>query len=253
MKLILQLIFFPLAFFRLFLIILISIFFLVAVSIEYSFFLSRGKYQFWSSRNWGKSMLFINGFRVKKNKRPNVDKFIIMPVHRSYIDVFLLAAYSPSVFVAKAEIKKWPILGQAIKATKAILVQRNEMKSLLGTMQKIRQSIESGFSITIFPEGTTSKGPGLLPFKNGTFKVAADIQVPIVPCAICYQHSEHAWISDETFIGHFFRELWRPVSMVEIRFGEVITGSDFLLLKQNVKEAIEKMLSDMEINPVSTI
>ena len=243
MKLFLRLILSPLTLVRLLLVIFVSVFFLLAVLVESSLSRLTGNYNFWSSRNWGKSMLLITGFRVLKNDRPKLDKFLLMPNHRSYVDVFLMAAYSPSVFVAKAEISRWPILGQAAKAGKVILVKRDEMKSLLGAMQKIRQSIESGISITIFPEGTTSKGPGLLPFKNGTFKIAAEIKTPIIPCAIVYHDNEDTWVGDDTFLGHFFRQRWKPVSKVEIRFGEPVSGNDFTALKERVKENIETMLA----------
>lgn len=246
MKIFLRLLLSSLTLLRFLLLIIVSLFFLLTVLIESSISKITGNYNFWSSRNWGKNMLFIIGFVVKKNERPNLDKFLLMPNHRSYIDIFLMAAYSPSVFVAKAEIKKWPILGQSIKATKAILVKRNEMKSLIDTMKKIRQSVEQGISVTIFPEGTTSLGPALLPFKSGTFKIAAEINAPIIPCAISYLDKDDAWVSTDTFVAHFFRQWWKPISKVEVRFGEPISGNEVTELKNKVKKAIEVMLEEME-------
>ena len=246
MKIFYRVILSPITLLRFLLVIFVSLFFLITVLVENKMGNSKGTYNFWSSRNWGKSMLLIIGCKVKSNQLPKIDQYLLMPNHRSYIDIFLMAALSPSVFVAKAEIRKWPLLGQSIKATRAILVKREEMKSLLSAMKKIKQSIEQSIPVTIFPEGTTSKGPGLLPFKNGTFKIAAEINVPIIPCAIVYQHKEHAWISKETFVGHFFRELWRPVSWAEVRFGTPLQGADWQPLKEQVNAVIKNMLEEME-------
>ena len=248
MKIFLRVILSPLSLIRLLLVLIFSIFFLLTVLIEDPISKITGKYTFWSSMNWGKWMLFIAGIKVKRNNLPKLDKFLLMPNHRSYIDIFLMAAYSPSTFVAKAEILRWPLLGQSVKAGKVILVKREEMKSLLESMKKIQNSIQNQIPITIFPEGTTSRGPGLLPFKKGTFKIAAELNVPIIPCAISYQNMDEAWIGDDTFIGHFFRERWRPISRVVIRFGEPISGNDFPLLKENVKNAIAEMLQEIQLS-----
>ncbi|HPR60321.1 MAG TPA: 1-acyl-sn-glycerol-3-phosphate acyltransferase, partial [Prolixibacteraceae bacterium] len=116
MRIVLSVLFFPFTFLRFLLLILVSVFFVLTVLIEDKISGMTRKYNFWSMRNWGKAMLLILGIVVKRNKIGFPVKFIIMPNHRSYIDIFLLAAFSPSVFVAKEEIKSWPILGQAVKA-----------------------------------------------------------------------------------------------------------------------------------------
>jgi len=245
MKLILRILFFPLTLLRLLLVVLISLFFVVAVRIEYLIAERTGNFTFWSARYWGRSMLIVLGFWVKRNKCPRVKGYLLMPNHRSYIDIFLMAAYSPSAFVAKAEIQKWPLLGWVITPGHIITVKRNELKSLLGTMKKIKESIENNISITIFPEGTTHYGPELGKFKNGTFKIAAELNIPIIPCAIKYGDNENAWVSDDLFINHFFRQLWKPISLAEVRFGEPITCSDYQKLKELTKEKIEDFLQQM--------
>jgi 1-acyl-sn-glycerol-3-phosphate acyltransferase len=171
-----------------------------------------------------------------------------MPNHRSYIDVLLMAAYSSSTFVGKAEVLNWPVIGQAMKYGRAIIVNRKDMNSKINTMRKIGESVMNGIPVTVFPEGTTFKGPGLLPFKNGTFKVAADLNIPIIPCAINFQDIDHAWVDDDLFVPHFFRQMWKPVSRVEVRFGDPISSNNFNVLKEETKQAIIRMLDSMETN-----
>jgi len=169
-----------------------------------------------------------------------------MPNHRSYIDVFLMLAYSPSTIVGKAEILKWPVLGHAMKYGRTIIVNRGEMRSRIDTMRKIGESVMNGISVMIFPEGTTSKGPGILSFKKGTFNVAAELNIPIIPCAICYEDVDHAWVGDDSFVSHFFRQMWKPFSRVEVRFGDPICNNNFNVLKEETKLSIKSMLDKME-------
>jgi len=214
---------------------------MITVIIENIIYKRTGRFRFWSSRNWGKISLIILGFRIKRNAFPKAANYLLMPNHRSYIDIMIAAVCSPSAFVAKAEVKKWPVLGQALKANQTVIVNRNELKSLMNTMHQIKKSIERGISITVFPEGTTFEGPGIKPFKNGTFKIAADLAIPIVPCAIEYHDKKMAWIGNDAFVPHFFRQMWQPISRAEIRFGQPIVCSDYLELKSETEQQIIRL------------
>jgi 1-acyl-sn-glycerol-3-phosphate acyltransferase len=246
LRILLRIILSPLSIIRLLLVVSLSTISLFISIIENAITGKKGKYKFIALRYWGKSMLCILGIIIRKNKRPPLDKFILMPNHRSYIDIFITAAYSPSTFVAKAEIANWPVIGRSFKHIRAILVKRDEIKSLIGTMRKIGESIDKGISITVFPEGTTSKGPGTKQFKNGTFKIASDLAIPIIPCAIAYKNPNLAWVGNDAFFSHFFREMWRPYSIAFLRFGEPLSHTDFETLKNKTKSSIDMMLKKIE-------
>ncbi|MBN2806551.1 MAG: 1-acyl-sn-glycerol-3-phosphate acyltransferase [Prolixibacteraceae bacterium] len=245
MKVFYRIVLFPLAFIRFVLLWLVTIFFALTVLFENRFYRRTGNFHFWSARNWGKTCLFILGLRCSKNTFPEIHRFILMPNHRSYLDIMVCAAYSSSAFVAKQEVKKWPVLGQALSANQSVLVKRGELKSLLNTMQAIKTSLEKGVSIILFPEGTTSYGPGILPFKSGSFKIAAELQVPVIPCAIHYLDPNMAWIGSDTLIPHFFRQFWQLSSEVKLRFGEPLISTDHHQLKAATKEQIIQMLENM--------
>lgn len=237
--------FFPLTLTRFILILVVTLFFLITVQIEDKIARKTGRFNFWTSHNWGRTVLIILGFKLNKNSIIFPDQYILMPNHRSYIDIFLMTACSPSVFVAKAEIKRWPLIGQAAKASRMILVKRDDMKSLLGTMNKIKNSINNNIPVTVFPEGTTCKGPGLKPFKNGTFKIAAELNIPVIPCAIEYPDRNNSWVGTDSFVAHFFRQMWKPVSRVNIRFGTPIIEHEFSVLKDKTHQSIEAMLAEI--------
>jgi 1-acyl-sn-glycerol-3-phosphate acyltransferase len=196
---------------------------------------------------WGKSMLLICGILVKKNEAPAVSRFILMTNHRSYLDIFILAAYIPASFVSKAEVKKWPLLSAGARLTNMIFVSRSDLKSLVSAMNSIKASVNSGIPVTLFPEGTTYKGPCTKPFKKGSFKIAADTGIPVIPAAIHYSDEDDAWIDDDTFAGHFLRQMGKPVTHVHLQFGEAVSNSDDKWLRNKVREQIDSLLKNMLI------
>jgi 1-acyl-sn-glycerol-3-phosphate acyltransferase len=246
MKILFRILLFPFALFRFLIMGIITFVMMILVIAEDYLTGKRRKYRFIIQRYWGEAVLFSLGFIVKRNRIPAFANYILMPNHRSYIDIFLMGALSPSAFIAKAEMLSWPFVGTALQHCKAIMVKRDSLKSLVNTMEAISQSITQGIAVTLFPEGTTTFGPGTKVFKSGSFKIAADLNVPIIPCAIYYHDREDAWVGEDPFVAHFLRQMWKPVSRVEVRFGEPILSKDMDELKEKTKQAIDGMLEEME-------
>jgi 1-acyl-sn-glycerol-3-phosphate acyltransferase len=147
--------------------------------------------------------------------------------------------------VGKMEVGKWPMARTAAKITKPILVNRSKLKSLVATMKKIKESVDQKIPVILFPEGTTHTGPLTKPFKNGSFKIAADSQIPIIPLAIYYPDPGVAWVGNDTFIGHFFRQMGTLSTKVVMRYGTPIIHSDYEILKKQTREQIDSMLTEM--------
>lgn len=232
----------PLAFFRLVAVLSITLVVVVVGWIWLQLFGFSRKLQNWSMRFWGKSILWICRIKIKTNEIPENSHFILMPNHRSYLDIFIVAALTPAAFVAKAELKKWPFLKTGAKLTNTIFVSRSELQSLIATMNKIKASVKKGIPVALFPEGTSYKGPLTKPFKNGSFKIAADTGIPVISMAIQFEDENDAWVDDDTFIGHFFRQMGKPATYVNIRYGKPLTGNNYKTLQQETREQIDKML-----------
>lgn len=236
---------FPLALIRLVLLLVLSAF-VVAVGWFWLKIFGFGReLQNWSLRTWGKSILFVCGIKVIRNQIPENSHFILMPNHRSYLDIFIVAAYTPAAFVAKAELKKWPFMKIGARITNTIFVSRTELRSLVSTMNKIKTSVNHGIPVALFPEGTSYKGPLTKPFKKGSFKIAADSGIPVIPMAIHFEDENVAWVDDDTFVGHFFRQMGKPVTHVTIRYNKPLINSDYKILRQKTREQIDTMLQDI--------
>jgi 1-acyl-sn-glycerol-3-phosphate acyltransferase len=201
--------------------------------------------QNWSMHTWGKSILFVCGIKINKNEIPENSHFILMPNHRGYLDIFIVSAITPAAFVAKAEVKKWPFLKTGAKLTNTIFVSRSELQSLISTMNKIKDSVNRGIPVVLFPEGTSYKGPLTKPFKNGSFKIAADAGIPVIPAAIHYHDENDAWVDDDTFVGHFFRQMGKPVTHITLQYGKPLINSNYKILQQETREQIDTMLQEI--------
>jgi len=236
---------FPLALFRLLFISFMSAYVVIVGWFWLNFLGFSQRLQRWVMQTWGKSIIFVLGIKIHRNEMPLIKNFILMPNHRGYIDIFIVAALTPAAMVGKEEIKKWPFGKLGVKVTSSILVDRSEIKSLIKTMNKIKESISQGIPVILFPEGATYQGPMTKPFKNGSFKIAAETNIPVIPMAIHYKDEEDAWVGSDTLLSHFFRQMGKPVTKVYIRYGTPISGSDYKQIQIETREQIDSMLTEI--------
>ena len=131
--------------------------------------------------------------------------------HLSYLDVLVLAAQGPVVFVAKSEVRTWPVIGKLLETAGTILAERARPLTARKTAAQIRAALEGGLTVVLFPEGTSSAGASILPYKPSLLQAALDAGVPITPAALAYQAergdpaSEVCYWGDATFLPHLLR------------------------------------------------
>jgi 1-acyl-sn-glycerol-3-phosphate acyltransferase len=178
-----------------------------------------------TQRVWSVMMLKTFGVRtVLHGKRPQVG--LLMSNHLSYLDIWMIPKYAITVFVAKIEVKRMPLIGWGASAVNTVYVHRNSKQSRQDTKNEISDRIRKGRSVIIFPEGTTGDGKGLLPLKPGMFHNAAEEGFPIIPVAIYYENPDLAWVGDDNMGAHFFRNFTKWRTTAHITFGNPMRGSD---------------------------
>ena len=111
---------------------------------------------------------------------------IVAPNHQSYLDGLVLTALLPPdfAFVVKRELEKSAFARIFLRRLGTLFVERFDAAQSAGETRKVLEAIQAGQSLVVFPEGTFQRYPGLLPFRMGTFAVAVDAGVPMVPVAI---------------------------------------------------------------------
>ena len=135
---------------------------------------------------------FLSGCHVTVKGMENVPKdeaVLYIGNHRSYFDVVLTYARCPGLtsYMAKKEVARVPLLSTSMRFLHCLFLDRKDIKQGLKTILAAIDLIKNGISVCIFPEGTRSTGPEqteLLPFHEGSFKVATKTDCLIVPMAI---------------------------------------------------------------------
>lgn len=217
-----------------------------------------------------KSALKILGIKVGEKGYENIPEDSVMFVsnHTSYLDILVLGSKIKVRFTPKIEISKWPIINFLVKMSLPVYIHRNASKSL-EQKKKIREIIEGGDSILIFPESTTNDGNEVLPFKSSMFGVAEpnenaheDEHIAIQPISIVYTHidgeiaSEHnmdkvAWYGDMKFLPHFWNLLACKGAKVKIMYHSELYYEDFgdrKSLSKHCEEIITKGVEEIKNN-----
>ena len=154
-----------------------------------SFFIRSGNPVHRIARFWGRSILMVSRIKVSVKGMSNIDRsqsYIYMSNHQSNFDIPVLLGHLKIQFrwLAKMELFKIPIFGQAMRKAGYISIDRNNRESAFESLKTAARKIKNGVSVVIFPEGTRSRDGKVRAFKKGGFVMALDAGVPIVPIVI---------------------------------------------------------------------
>jgi 1-acyl-sn-glycerol-3-phosphate acyltransferase len=138
---------------------------------------------------WARILIALSGCAITVEGRANIPRkggVCFVANHGSIFDIILALAYigRPFGFIAKKELLLVPFINMWIFVLGGLFIDRSHPRKALKTISKGAQRLKSGGGVLIFPEGHRSKGEGLLPFHPGSFKLATQAGVPIVPMAI---------------------------------------------------------------------
>jgi 1-acyl-sn-glycerol-3-phosphate acyltransferase len=121
--------------------------------------------------------------------------------HISWLDILLLAGNNCVDFMAKSEVADWPIIGSIVRRTGTLFIDRDNKFKAYKALPELQQRLESGKSVLIFPEGTTSTGEFCLPFKPMFYQAAIRSNMLIQPVSLKYEHIDGSPCTDIAFIG----------------------------------------------------
>ncbi|MFN0176829.1 MAG: lysophospholipid acyltransferase family protein [Saprospiraceae bacterium] len=193
-------------------------------------------------RRWARNLLDGIGLHIETEGTAPDFPCLIVSNHRSYIDPILMLRDVFGYPVAKAELANWPLIGKGAKMAGILYLRRESAGSRSGTLRQILGKIEAGFSVIIFPEGTTSGLMGTLPFKKGVFKLAAQESIPIVPVAIVFSDERDFWVGKATFFSHARRRFGEQRIDVKLCYGTGIRSEDPDILRTKSQDWIDAVL-----------
>ena len=182
--------------------------------------------------------------------------------HISYLDIFVYGSFIPGYFIAKSEVANWPILGWLAKVQNTLFFERKGRK-VRGQLQVMSEQFEKRGNLILFPEGTSTEGEHVEPFKPSLLQAIekADASVVIQPMTIAYTHYQnrpmtkamrdhYAWYGTMPFASHFFHAMGLAKSQVVVQFHPPVSLDQFNTRKdcahycwQQVASALPELLS----------
>jgi len=154
-------------------------------------------------KSWSKRLLALFGVELKINN-PSIiphSPYLLSSNHISWMDIHVINAFKPIRFVAKSEVESWPIFGWMAKQLGTVFIERGNSRHAIQVVSNMI-NVLSTESICIFPEGTSTDGSSIRPFKANLFESAVISHTPVYSLAIEYFDSKSGFRSDVTaFIG----------------------------------------------------
>jgi 1-acyl-sn-glycerol-3-phosphate acyltransferase len=177
----------------------------------------------WHIRRWSRQLVAMCGVSVQlRAGAPALTHAMVVSNHISWLDIFVINSLLPCRFVAKSEIREWPVVGWLVAMAGTVFIARGNRRDLRHIFKGMVASLQLGERVAFFPEGTTGAQGQVLPFHANLFEAAIDARVPVQPYALRYldaQGNYHArvdYTGDTTFVQSMMRILGGPPVRAEL-------------------------------------
>jgi len=151
--------------------------------------------------------------------------------HLSYLDVLLIGSATPCVFVAKSDVKHWPVLGWFATLAGTVYVQRDKRTQAAQSVDEIGDVLRTGALVVLFPEGTSSGGETVLPFKSSLLESAAQQSHTLTAGFLNYEladgdaSEEVCYWKDMTLVPHLINLCSKRAVQASLHFRNLRQGS----------------------------
>jgi 1-acyl-sn-glycerol-3-phosphate acyltransferase len=217
---------------------MITLFWYVARLMVVSFILGETENRgFRYRRNYTGVSLRILGVRLTRRGQMASRSALYVSNHRSMLDPFIQLRFIDAYIVSKSEVEKYPLVGKGARMTGVVFVKRESRESRAATRETIRDLLVSGKSVMIYPEGTTSNEPTVQDFKPGTFRIAAEHNIPVIPVTIQYRDASDHW-ADGPMLAFFLRKFAKRKIDAYLSIGDPIIDRDPDVLMRIAREVI---------------
>jgi len=176
-------------------------------------FFSRHR-RFRAIRRWARQMLSMLRLRVEvRGSLPAGEApTLIVSNHVSWLDIWVVNAVVPVRFVAKSDIRRWPVVGFLVSNAGTIFIERQKKQDTFRTNRAIVQALTRGEHVAIFPEGMTTDGTEVKPFHASLFQPALGAGARVVVTALRYVNRDGSANLDAAYAGD--RSLWESVWLI---------------------------------------
>lgn len=178
---------------------------------------------------WARRLLRVLGVRAQLAPAPSLPGGALLVCnHVSWLDIYLIYAAQRVHFVSKAEVRTWPVAGWLAHKTGTLFIERGRRADTARINTEMRELMQDGAWVAVFPEGTTSDGRGLRRFMPSLLQPAVQLNCPVVPAALRYRTLAGEYTAAPAYIDNI--SMWQslkqivsaPGLLAELHFGEPI-------------------------------
>ena len=195
-------------------------------------------------RHWGIAVTLRNARRA-----PPPRTVLYAANHLSYLDVLVHASLFPSTFITSREMRETLFLGHVCRFALCFFVDRKNRRRLAQEIRAVAALLESGVSVTLFPEGAAGDGAGVQPFRSPLFKACAAAGTPVLPLTLNYRALDGSpvgpgnrgvvcWYGGMAFWPHVWRLLHHRRIEVDVVTAPPIVEPDYRALAEKTREAV---------------
>ncbi len=198
---------------------------------------------------WGRGIVRLLGGTIQVSGEPPRRPFFLVSNHLSYLDIPVLFTQLRASFLAKSEVGEWPLFGFLARTTGTMFVRRANKSDLKRVIREVEERLSHGEGIVVFPEGTSTRGDRVLPFKPSLFEVAVRTGSPVSYASLSYRtppgsppaEQSICWWGDMYFFSHLYQLLTLPTFQATVTFGsEPIVAGDRKTLASRAHSAVEQ-------------
>jgi len=157
---------------------------------------------------------------------------LLVSNHLSYLDVLVLGSITPAIFLSQSEVRRWPVFGWMARRAGTLFIERAKRGDVARVNDEAKRLLEAGMLLVIFPEGTSSDGREVLPFKSSLLEPIVGYHHPITVAHISYAvedgdaREDVCYWGDMTFGPHLLKLLSKRRVWASVTFTPVERSAD---------------------------
>jgi lyso-ornithine lipid O-acyltransferase len=173
------------------------------------------------------------GIQIHRENPSRTAGHLIVGNHQGYLDPIAMSACVPAAYVTSRDMGEDPIFGPIIRAAGCIMVDRRNPRHAKDDLVILEKFLRRGLSVVLYPEGTSSDGTKILPFKTALMASAVQIQIPVLPIAMTFTAIDRqrisprnrdwvCWYGDMTLLSHVWGMFCRHRIHIRFRYGNAV-------------------------------
>lgn len=177
-------------------------------------------------RQWAAGTLAALGVEVILEGELPLDAQVWLSNHLSWLDPLVYLSLRPSQALAKAEVAGYPWIGAGARAAGLRFVARENLFSRAAALRRLAEDLRAGEPLLLFPEGTTTFGPGLAPLYEGGLRMAHRLGAKTLPFRLSSPDGHYPWVGDATLLPHLNAVARARRTRVTVRPGTLLDPGD---------------------------